>query len=235
MVGMAQFHLQGQFSAMAKTKFRSKAKSTSSHARKKRVREPYDIVLIVCEGEKTEPFYLESLRQALRLSNANIRICGKECGSAPISVVNFALEQYKSEGMIYDRIYCVFDKDKHDSYFDAKSKVANAKLHNGATIHHIVSIPCFEIWVLLHFLYTTRSFCAAGNSSNCALVIDRLKEFIPDYEKGNKNIYPQIYEKTSLAIQRSKQLEVFHETSGTDNPSTKIYELVEYLQGLNTL
>lgn len=34
----------------------------------------------------------------------------------------------------------------------------------------------------------------------------------------------------------AKQLETFHQTSGTDNPSTKVYELVEYLQDLrNTM
>jgi len=34
------------------------------------------------------------------------------------------------------------------------------------------------------------------------------------------------------AINNAKQLEKFHETSGTDNPSTMIYKLVEYLRGL---
>ena len=57
--------------------------------RKRKSREPYDVVLIVCEGAKTEPSYFTALKKELRLSSTNIHICGKECGSAPINVVDY--------------------------------------------------------------------------------------------------------------------------------------------------
>ena len=33
-------------------------------------------------------------------------------------------------------------------------------------------------------------------------------------------------------LKNAKSLEIFHETSGADNPSTKVHELVEYLMDL---
>lgn len=45
-----------------------------AYARRGSIREPYDYVFVVCEGEKTEPIYLQGLKIAYRLSNANVRI-----------------------------------------------------------------------------------------------------------------------------------------------------------------
>ena len=53
-----------------------KAKRLSDYQRKKAYRQPYERILIVCEGEKTEPFYfnmtlsirlLSSLHYSVRL------------------------------------------------------------------------------------------------------------------------------------------------------------------------
>jgi len=40
--------------------------------RRKPVREVYDVVLILCEGTKTEPNYLCDIRNDYRLNSANI-------------------------------------------------------------------------------------------------------------------------------------------------------------------
>ena len=53
-----------------------KAREAESLRRQAAKRAPYDVVLIVCEGEKTEPYYFKGLREHLRLSNANIVIAG---------------------------------------------------------------------------------------------------------------------------------------------------------------
>ncbi|VAW46556.1 hypothetical protein MNBD_GAMMA03-583 [hydrothermal vent metagenome] len=50
-----------------------KAKSISNLERKKAKRAPYDRVLIVCEGEKTEPYYFSELIDYYRLNSANIK------------------------------------------------------------------------------------------------------------------------------------------------------------------
>jgi len=96
---------------------RRKAKKAEALRREAQKREPYDLVLIVCEGGKTEPKYLRELRDAFKLSTANIRIAGDECGSSPRSVVDYALTMYRKEKK-YNRVFCVFDKDRHPTYKD---------------------------------------------------------------------------------------------------------------------
>lgn len=66
-----------------------KAKKQQDTARQKANRKPYDNVLIVCEGEKTEPYYFEEMRVYLDLDSANVAIDGS-CGSSPKSVVEHA-------------------------------------------------------------------------------------------------------------------------------------------------
>lgn len=208
-----------------------KFRTAESLRRKAAKRAPYDVVLIVCEGEKTEPYYFKGLRSHYRLNNANIIISDKKPGSDPLSVVNHAIEKFK-EDPSYNKVFCVFDRDKHTTYDTALDKIRSTRLKNGAELHAITSIPCFEIWLLLHYTYTTSSFCAAGNDSNCALVLSRLKSYISGYEKGNEDIFNIVNDRVEDALKNAKRLEEFHMTSGTDNPSTRIHKLVKYLMNL---
>lgn len=59
-----------------------------SYKRPEAYREPYDSVLIVCEGIKSEPNYLKGLRNYYQLSTANIEIIGK--GIDPLGLVKYA-------------------------------------------------------------------------------------------------------------------------------------------------
>jgi len=125
--------------------------------RQRAMKAPYDVILIVCEGGKTEPNYFSELKKAFRLSNANVRICGR--GADPLSVVNFAIKTFKQEPE-FDRVYCVFDRDRHTTYNTALDKVRRARLGKGSRIFAIPSVLCFEFWLLLHFIYTTKPFDA---------------------------------------------------------------------------
>ncbi|MBI5048642.1 MAG: RloB domain-containing protein [Deltaproteobacteria bacterium] len=208
-----------------------KAREAESLRRKTAKRAAYDIVLIVCEGAKTEPYYFLGLRKHLLLSNANIVIADKKTGIDPLSVVNFAIKEFNKDPC-YDRVYCVFDKDKHTTYPAALDKIRSTPRLKKATFHAITSIPCFEIWLLLHYTFTSRSFSATGDASNCALVEAEIRGHISGYQKGNRNIFELVKDKLDNAITNAKRLDAFHQTSGTDNPSTKVHELVEYLQNL---
>ncbi len=196
--------------------------------RKKAMIAPYDRVLIVCEGAKTEPEYFKEMRTAFRLSNANIIICGEECGSDPLSVVKYAIDKFK-EDPDYNRVYCVIDRDKHATFDAAINKVRHTRLGSKTSIHNIVSIPCFELWLLLHYVYTTRPFCCT--SSDCDLVITELRKIylFQDYNKGNKNIFTKTKDKLNTAIKHAEQLEKNNKATNSNNPSTNIHELVKYL------
>lgn len=208
-----------------------KARKAELHRRRMAKRAPYDRVLIVCEGEKTEPHYFSWLRNELGLNKANVVISDKRGGLDPNSLVESAIEEYKKDPD-FDHVYCVFDKDKHYTYQGALDKIRSARLRGKSKIHAVNSVPCFEFWLLLHFTFTTKQYDAPLDASNCDLVIVELQGHIPGYEKGSRKYLAYIADMTDDAIRNAKQLEAFHKTSGTDNPSTKVYILVEYLKGL---
>lgn len=197
--------------------------------RQRATKAPYDVILIVCEGAKTEPNYFTELKKAFRLSNANVRICGR--GSDPLSVVDFAIKTFRCEPE-FDRVYCVFDRDRHTTYNAALDKVKRTRLGKGSKIFAIPSVPCFEFWLLLHFAYTTRPFDAPAGDSICAKVIEELINHLPAYQKGDHDIFNKIQDKLDNAITNARSVEQYHQTSGTDNPSTRVHSFVEYLRDL---
>lgn len=209
-----------------------KARAARSFRRKLARRAPYDMVLIVCEGEKTEPNYFRALIDDLQLNTANIKIAKNKAGSSPRNVVDTARKEYKKE-KDYDAIYCVFDKDQHPSYNEALDIIRREKARGrrGCPMYAIASIPCFEFWLLLHFIYTTKRF-DTGHGSICANVISDLKVHIPGYGKGDIATYQTTREWISTAISNAKKVVSHCQSGSTDTPSTDIYKLVEYLQQL---
>jgi hypothetical protein len=210
-----------------------KAKLVRDLKRKQAKRATYEKVLIVCEGEKTEPNYFRELRDFCRLNSANIEISG-DCGSAPISVVERAKQLYRDEhrkGIPFDRVYCVFDKDTHRSYEPALQAIK--QVSPKATFFAINSVPCFEYWLLLHFCYTEKPFHGVtGAKSSGDQVLDELRKYIVDYAKGNHGYFERLIDALPQAIQYSKRALKSANISGADNPTTLVHELVEYLQGL---
>ena len=125
-------------------------------------REPYDRVLIVTEGEKTEPLYFRELVFRYRINTANVRIVPSALGSDPVSVVTAALKMRDAEerqGEQYDRVYCVFDRDSHEN-FDAATETASRE-----SIQVARSWPCFEYWLLLHYEYVRHPFARTQRRS----------------------------------------------------------------------
>ena len=204
-----------------------KARQAESLRRKKARRASYDTVLIVCEGEKTEPNYFRELRDDLKLNSANIEITGDAGGSSPMNIVDYAFDHYEE----YDQTFCVFDKDRHTNYQAALSKIRDKRQRKGHMLRAITSVPCFEFWLLLHFRKTTRNF-DTGQGSICDRVISALKNDLPDYAKGTKGIYWATKDNIGTAIQRAREVNDHCKHAGTDHPSTQIHELIVYLQQL---
>lgn len=209
-----------------------KVRDAHSLRRKRAKRSPYDMVLIVCEGEKTEPNYIRALIDDFRLNTANVVVANNIAGTSPRGIVDFALQEYRKEKE-YDRVYCVFDKDRHATYENALDKIRRTRLSNGHSIIAASSVPCFEFWLLLHFVYTTKQY-DTNPGSICANVIHDLKKYIPNYAKGDVDIYQITRERMGIAIDHSKRVTLYCEAGGTDMPSTKMHDLVGYLKGLKS-
>ena len=124
--------------------------------RRQPVRQPYDRVLIVCEGAKTEPNYFLEIRRAERLASAHVRIIPSELGTEPLQIVESAIAEFEKDRG-FDRIYVVFDRDDHRTYANAiaRAEAINGRMKNDekeqVSFEAIVSVPSFELWLLLHF------------------------------------------------------------------------------------
>lgn len=191
----------------------------------------YEKILIVCEGEKTEPNYFNEVISYYKINAANVFVTGN-CGSDPNSVFDKAKQLYKEEekkGDAYDRVYCVFDKDEHSNFEATCRQIKNKR--PSKTFFCTTSIPCFEYWLLLHFEDTDRCFLKTQNKSASDCVVSSLKKYIPNYSKKQKDLFSMTVQHSEEAKERAKRIEKRADVEHAD-PSTKVYELVDFLQNI---
>ncbi len=209
-----------------------KARSRKELQRRAARRAPYDKILIVCEGEKTEPHYFTDARNYYSLNTANIEVCG-DCGSDPSSILRYAKQRYREEkdaGDAFDRVYCVFDKDAHHHYDRALKEIASQKPHN--CFFAITSVPCFEYWLLLHYDYSTKPYVGfPGNSAGNQMVAE-LQKFFPEYQKGRGAVFTELIGQLDFAINNAKRALQAAETAHTDNPTTRVHELIAFMRDI---
>ncbi|MEX2130014.1 MAG: RloB family protein [Pseudohongiellaceae bacterium] len=210
-----------------------KARTAATLQRRVDKRDPYAKVLIVCEGEKTEPHYFNELRNHYGLNTANVEVCG-DCGSAPNNVLAYAKQRYREElgaGDAFDKVFCVFDKDAHPSYTNVLTAIAAAK--PARIFEAINSVPCFEYWLLLHFNYSTKPYQPLPGRSTGDQVLSDLCGYMAHYKKGAGDVFLKLISQLEFAKQNSARALREAERSDTDNPSTRVHELVNYLQEIN--
>ncbi len=216
-----------------------KAKKQRDLARRRPTRSERQRVLIVCEGEKTEPLYFNALINDLGLTTAEVEICGN-CDSAPTRVVKFGDAKLKSD-LDFDLVFFVFDRDSHNDYDDALqlvNKFRKQRNYSRKTIAAITSIPCFEFWFLLHFEPHTKPYAASGGKSPCGNLISELKNKpgFKDYEKGNKNHFEVLRDRLEQAKKNAaKTLEQSRKAGDPEhygNPTTLIHILIDDLENV---
>jgi len=191
-------------------------------------RPPYDRVLIVCEGLKTEPYYFGEIRQKAKIPSAYIYVVPSGMGTNPISVVKYAEAVFNDKGKGFERIYAVFDRDDHQDYANAihMAEARNGRLRNEekqpVTFEAIVSVPCFELWLLLHFL-DVRSWMHRDS------VLKQLRNYISDYEKGMPNLFGMTEPALATAIDRASALKRTNQRIPGEELYTDVHELVDRL------
>lgn len=216
-------------------KHRQMARDLSRNAAR---RKPYERILIVSEGEKTEPNYINEIRSDYRLSTANVQVRPSELGTQPLQVVEYAEALFRSgdrskaiEPRAFDRVVVVFDRDDHDTYHQALDMVAarNCKLKNEAgervLFQAITSVPCFELWLLLHF----EDVHAPIHRND---VYQRLKAHMPGYEKGQDGHWTRTKEYLNSATQRALTRAAFTTAYDGCETYTAMHELVSMLMHL---
>jgi len=191
-------------------------------------------VLIVGEGQETEPNYFRELKCESVVSERFAVTVKKGHGRSPEAVAEEAIKykhRAESREEDYDEVWCVLDVERLGSRQSLEKAVTMAGQNS---IELCLSNPCFEVWLLAHFVRESRSH------SGCASVEQRLNLHWRQlcrqvYRKGDERVYARICHLTGTAIGNAK---LVRETDHRDvantadaNSSTEVYRLVSYLLG----
>lgn len=130
----------------------------------------------------------------------------------------------------FDHVYCLVDKDKHPQLASAAALASSTKIRGVASFQLIVSVPCFEYWLLIHFKPCSKPFAPRGKLSVGGVCFKELVKHMPQYGKGFAGVFDALKEKLPNAIQNAVRREIECAKSGTDNPSTAVHKLIIRLQ-----
>jgi hypothetical protein len=136
-------------------------------------------ILIVCEGQTEKEYF-----QSFDVISLNV-VCENTKGRTKRQLIEFCsktIEKYKSNGITFDEVWCVFDMDVkrgQDEYADFDNAIDSATSKKYKVAY---SNDAFELWFYLHFNFTNqpnhRTFYYAQLS----------QYFDYNYEKMGKNL-----------------------------------------------
>ena len=183
------------------------------------------LILIGAEGRnKTEKIYFNELFR--NRNDYRVRFTSST-ETDPVGIVEATARFVKSEDLDFkngDLAFCAVDTDTDLSKQDQIDRAVRLAEKNN--IELLLSNPCFEVWFLQHFRYSTKSYMSNDE------VLRELAGYIPDYKKSS-NVYGLIESSQEQAIKHAKQLESHHANLGkkkgsmTCNPSTDAYKVLE--------
>lgn len=188
------------------------------------IRQPRKTLLIFCEGERTEPEYLDALKRQPAIHDVaavDLRVETGHGGSVPKTLVSMAIEARRravdEEGEI-DEFWCVFDVEWPTNHPDLKDAVERARQGG---IELAISNPCFELWLILHFQDHAR-----WSDNDEARRLRRQLDGSSDKGLDPAKYMPLFAD----AARRAGELDERHRQNGTafpdDNPSSGMHRLI---------
>lgn len=188
-------------------------------------------ILIMCEGQKTEPNYFVGFK--LKLIIESVR------GGDALYVVEQALKY--SEKKEFDEVWCVFDRDIHISNpqperFNEAIRIIQKfnvltddekpkSLKKVKKFYYAYSNDAFELWYILHYDYMHASKTRQEYSD---MITTRMGK---KYKKNDPSMYDSLIDLQPTAIRNAAKLLNEYPTPNPekDNPSTTVHILVQEL------
>lgn len=194
-------------------------------------------ILIVCEGEKTEPNYFKAFHKIQRGSFIyDIKTDGG--GINTIEVVNQAIKLRaiaQKDGKPYDSVWAVFDRDSFPAAkFDNAIHKADAHGINCAW-----SNEAFELWYLLHFQKRVSAMKREDYKSAISTAVNASPKYklkrAYSYQKNDPSNFEIMnkYGDQTTAIEWAEALDATYSDGKyhTHNPRTAVHKLVKQLIG----
>ncbi|MGL4820333.1 MAG: RloB family protein [Bacilli bacterium] len=187
-------------------------RNKDSYKRRENVKPVKPLILIVCEGKKTEPNYFKSFELA------EVRVIG--LGANTVSLVTKAIE-LKADGE-YDQVWCVFDRDsfKTGQFYRA---IMLAEQNGMQTAY---SNEAFELWYVLHFDYLDTAITRVEYQKRLTRLLGK------KYQKNDTEMYDLLLHHRENALKNAKNLMRKYESGSNpehNKPSTTVHLLVEEL------
>ncbi|MGE4314221.1 MAG: RloB family protein [Pseudobdellovibrionaceae bacterium] len=194
-------------------------RSNMDFSRKYAERKTYDNFLIVCEGE-TETFYLREVVDAFGINRKRAKVIPCPDGTDACSIINYADNIASCDLHDFDHVYCVFDGT---GCGDLTKAYDLHKSINHSSFHLCISSPCFEFWVLCHYENSSKPY------SNDAETCKSLQRYIKGYKKPMRGLFELTSDKLPDAISNARSVSKAVAITGSTNPSTNLYNLIEHL------
>jgi hypothetical protein len=192
------------------------------------------VLHIFCEGEKTEPNYLNGYIDKFYPTIRPLIKIEPTKKNTPKELVTEALT-FKKKSPDWDFFWVAYDRESEQKYTDNHHAQAYDKAQNN-TISLAISNVCFEVWLLLHFQETTKPYSNYDDLRDNSKLRNYCKQRgLPDYDKGNKAIFGvlkenEIRDARIRANRINKQTEESAAPSRTKpyqwNPYTGVYKLL---------
>jgi len=195
-------------------------------ARGPAAKSPKRRLLLVCEGEVTEPSYFRGFERWAR--NNTVEIVVSNTHGVPLTLVQYAAEKKQQAEeqarrkedsfLAYDEVWCVFDVDEHPRLSDAR------ELARSKQVELAISNPCFELWLLLHW----RESPGQRHRHDLQRM---LKDYVDPYDKQVD--FALFSFGIPDAIRRARRLDEEAEEEGEAgrNPTTGVYLLTDSIAG----
>ncbi|OIO67398.1 MAG: hypothetical protein CO186_08540 [Zetaproteobacteria bacterium CG_4_9_14_3_um_filter_49_83] len=168
------------------------------------------VLHIYCEGEKTEPNYLNSYLDKYHPTNKRLRVIKieKTRKNTPCQLVDEAVNKKKSkETPAIDLFWVVYDREG-ENYSDGQ---LHAKAFHKAKANNVkvaLSNVCFEVWLLCHLEYSTAQYSCYDDLKHNSNLDNKIKElgFPSGYTKFDKDLCKALVEKVTTAKQNAIQM-----------------------------
>ncbi|WP_341327222.1 RloB family protein [Methylotuvimicrobium sp. KM2] len=195
------------------------------------------ILHIFCEGEKTEPNYINGYLDKFFPTNRRLKVIKIESTrkNTPKQLVDEAAGA-QMQSPEWDAFWVVYDRESELKYSERlHAEAYNKAKKNGISV--ALTNVCFEVWLLLHFQKTCAPYSDYDNlKKNSALRNECQKRGISDYDKGDQSVFRVLKEDEIKAARgraeiMNRQTMQSSESSRAQpyqwNPYTDVYKLLD--------
>lgn len=174
--------------------------------------------LVVCEGKQTEPLYFRGMRDALKPEFRNrVHIVVKGTGLHTTDLLDYAERECHLSGG-FDHVWVAYDRDDFDrADFDAVARRCAEQSTGSVQFHALWSNPCVEVWLLLHFGFSTATLTSSEAASRLDAAFHR--ELGRPYAKNDERLFADLSNRLEAAESNAERLMCWHKEEGLLRPS----------------